>query len=48
MPTRGYDEEAAKIGLNWGPHPRRAKLIVLAAFVLAVIVGASVTSWLVK
>jgi hypothetical protein len=48
MPTRGYDEEATKIGLNWGPHPRWAKLIVLAVFVVAVIVGASITSWLVK
>jgi hypothetical protein len=29
MPTRGYDEEAAKIGLSCGSHPRRTKLILL-------------------
>ena len=44
--SRGYDEEAAKIGLNWGPRPRRAKVIVFLVFIVSVIVGGAIASLL--
>jgi hypothetical protein len=40
--VRAYDEEAAKIGLNWGTQ--RVKLLLLA--VASVVVWAWVTAWL--